>query len=59
MEGEEHIEIYGRLREEIGMKTYFHGPIDYAKTLKLHYRAGDPELPERTKRFTSNRDEEE
>ena len=31
MEGEEHLEIYRRLREEIGMKTCLHGPIDYAR----------------------------
>ena len=28
---EEHLEIYGGLREEIGMKTSLHGPMDYAK----------------------------
>ena len=27
---EEHLKIYGGLREGIGMKTYLHGPIDYA-----------------------------
>ena len=31
---EKHLEIYGRLREDIGMKTYLHGPMDYAKKLK-------------------------
>ena len=25
---EEHLEIYGGLREEIGMKTYLHGSMD-------------------------------
>ena len=25
----------GGLREDIGMKTYLHGPMDYAKVLKL------------------------
>ena len=25
---EEELEIYGGLREEIGMKTYLHGPVD-------------------------------
>ena len=25
---EEHLRIYGGLREEIGMKTYLHGPMD-------------------------------
>ena len=25
------------LRKEIGMKNTLHGPMDYAKTLKLHF----------------------
>ena len=29
---DKHLEIYGRLREYIGMKTYLHGPMDYAKS---------------------------
>ena len=44
---EEHLEMYGGLREEIGMKTYLHDPMDYSKTLKLRFRAGDLDLPER------------
>ena len=48
---EERLEIYGRLSEEIGMKTYLHGPMDYAKPLKLRFRVGDLDLPERRKRF--------
>ena len=44
---EEHLEIYAGLREEIGMKTHLHGPMDYAKTLKLRFRVGDLDLPER------------
>ena len=44
------IEIYGGLREEIGMKTCLHGPMDYAKTLKL---------PERRKRHASSWEEED
>ena len=32
---ENHFEIYEGLREDIGMKTYVHGPMDYAKKLKL------------------------
>ena len=43
----EHLEIYGGLREEIGMKTHLRGPMDYAKTLKLRFRVGDLDLPER------------
>ena len=40
MKDEEHVKIHGGLREEIGMKTYLHGPMDYAKTLKLRFRVG-------------------
>ena len=41
------------------MKTYLHGPMDYAKRLKLRFRVGDLNLPERKKRYTSCRDEED
>ena len=58
VESEKHLEIYGRLREGIGMKTYLHGPMDFAKTLKLRFRVGDLDLPERRKRYTSSREEE-
>ena len=34
---EEHLEMYGGLREEIGMRTYSHGPMDYTKTLKSDF----------------------
>ena len=27
-----HLEIYGGLEEDIGMKTYLHGPMEYAKS---------------------------
>ena len=53
----EHSEIYRGLREDIGMKTYVYGPMDYAKKLKLRFRVGDMYLPER-KRYTSSREEE-
>ena len=33
--------------------------MDYAKTLKLSFRVGDLDLPERTKRYTSSRKEGE
>ena len=56
---EEHVKIYGGLRDGIGMKTYLYGPIDFAKNLKLRFRIGDLDLPERRKRYTSNRAEEE
>ena len=41
------------------MKTYLHGPMDYAKTLKLRFRVGDLDLPERRKKYTSSRGEEQ
>ena len=56
---ENHSEIYGGLREDIGMKTYLHGRMDYAKSLKLRFRVGDPGLPERRKRYTSSGEEED
>ena len=48
------------LREDIGMKTYLHGPMDQAKNLKLRFRAGDLDLPERRDTwYTSSREEED
>ena len=41
------------------MKTYLHGPMDYAKKLKLRFRVGDLDLPERRKRYISSREEED
>ena len=41
------------------MNTYLHGPVDYVKTLKLHYGVGDLHLLERGKSHTSSREEEE
>ena len=46
MKEEKHLGIYGGLREDIGMKTCLHGPMDYAKKLKLRFRVGDLDLPE-------------
>ena len=37
VEEEEHLKIYGGLREGIEMKTYLHGPLDYPKNLKLRF----------------------
>ena len=37
------------------MKGYLHSPMDYAKTLKLRFRVGDLDLPERRKRRTGSR----
>ena len=31
---EEHVEIYGGLREEIGIETHLHGPMGYRITKK-------------------------
>ena len=59
VEGEDHLEIYGRLRQETGTKTYLHGPMDCVKPPKLRFRVGDLDLPERRKRYTSSREEEE
>ena len=42
MKEEEHLEIYGGLREEIGVETYLDDPIDYVKTLKLLCRGPGP-----------------
>ena len=42
------------------MKKYLHGPMEYLKRkLKLRYRVGDLDLPERRKRYTSSREEED
>ena len=64
MKEEEHllVVIYGGLREAIGIKTYLHGPMDYAKTLlKLRFRVRDLDLPKRRKRYsdTSSQGKEE
>ena len=52
-------EIYGGLRENTGIKTFLHGPMDYAKKLSLRLRIGDLDLPERRKRYTSSREEDD
>ena len=49
MKEEKHLEIKAGVRGVIGMKTYLHGSIDYAKKLKLRFRVGGLELPERRK----------
>ena len=59
MKEEQHLQIYGRSREEIGMKTCFHSHLDYAKTLKLRFRVGDLDQPERRKLYASSREEKE
>ena len=55
---EEHLKIYSGLREKIGMKTYLYDPIDAATLLKLRFRGGDLDLPERRKGCTGGREEE-
>ena len=47
MKEEGHLAIYGRFREETGKKTYSHSPMDYAKSLKLQFRVGGLDLPEK------------
>ena len=42
---------HGGLSEGTGTKTYFHGPMDFAKTLKVRCRVGDLDLRERRKRY--------
>ena len=54
---DKHLEIYGGVREDIGMNAYLHGPMDYAKMLKLRFRVGDLDTPEG--RYTSSREEED
>ena len=39
------------------MNTYWHGSIDFAKTLKLRFRVGALDLPEIRKRYTSSRED--
>ena len=55
---EEHLKIYGGLKEGIGMKAYLHDPMDAARNLKSRFRVGDLDLPERRKIYTSTRVEE-
>ena len=55
---ERHSEIYGGFKEYIEMKTCLHVPMDYAKKLKLRFRVGNLDLPERRKRFISSREED-
>ena len=56
---EKHSRVYAGYSEGIGMNTYAHGPMDFAKKLKLRFRVGDLDLPERRKRYTSSREEGE
>ena len=42
---EKRLEIYGGMSTGSWMKTYLHGPLDFAKTLKLRSRVGHLDLP--------------
>ena len=48
MEEEGHLEVHGRLRKQIAIKTNLAGTMD-AKTLKLQFRVGRRDLPETSK----------
>ena len=52
------MDVHGGLRENIGMATYLHGSITYAKKLKLRFHVGDSNLPERRKLHTRSRKQE-
>ena len=41
------------------MKTYLHGPIDYANNLNMRFRIGDQDPPGKRKIYTSSRMEED
>ena len=51
-------EIYGGSRDDIGMKTCLHGPMDYARKLKLRFRLRDLNLPERERDIPVSREED-
>ena len=51
-----HLDIYGGLREDIGMKTYLQGAMVSAKKLKLRLRVGDLDQPARRTRCTCGRE---
>ena len=50
VKSEKSLEVYGRLSQGIEMKRYLHRPMDPANTLKLRFRLGDLDLPERRKK---------
>ena len=43
----------------MGIKTFLHGPMDYAKTLELRFRIGNLDLLKRSKRYANSREEKE
>ena len=44
VDSEKHLKIHGGLSEGMGMKTYLHDPMDFAKSQKLRLRVGDLDL---------------
>ena len=59
MKGEEHLRDLRGVKRKSRNENVLHGPMDYAKTLKLRFRVGDLDLPERIKGSASSRGEEE
>ena len=55
---DKHLELNWGLREDFGMKTYLHGPTDYVKNIRLRFCVGGLDPPDRRKRYTSSREEE-
>ena len=49
---EKHLKMCGELREDLTMKRYLHGPMDYGKRLKLRFGVRNLDLPEGRKRYT-------
>lgn len=47
VDDEEPVEIYSGLKEEIGIRTYLHGPMNSTKKLRVRLRVGDLDLPYR------------
>ena len=56
---EKHLKYIREVKKRNTNEHVLHGPVDYAKMLKLRFRVGDLDLPERRKRYTSSRKEEE
>ena len=50
VQSEKHSEMYGGSSEGTGMKTYLHGLMDFAKTLKLRLRVCRGPGPARKKK---------
>ena len=59
VKGEEHSRDLRGVKRRNRNETHLHGPMDCSKTMKLRFRVGDLDLPERRKRCASSREEEE